>query len=382
MNKIIIIGAGIIGMLTARLLVKAGVSVTIIEQGYAGKESSWAGGGILSPLYPWRYSEAVTQLAQWGQNHYPEILQAIHSGSGIDPEYIQSGLLYLDLNDNELQQASKWEAEHDYDFESLAGEALKTVEPGLDYLSEHPVQTGWFTKTIAQVRNPRLVRALREDLLALGVTIQQQTQAQSFITQGDQVQGVVTDKGTFYADRVIVAGGAWSARLLEKWVKVPKIAPVKGQMIVFKAKPGVVSRIVLSKGRYVIPRKDGRVVVGSTLEFEDFDKTTTAEVLQELQQEACRIIPGLKHYPVEKQWAGLRPGSIDGVPYIGEHPELHNLYLNAGHFRNGVVIGLASCQLLVNQLLGQDCIVDPTPYLLTQERLIQDSKLIDLRSAI
>jgi len=124
------------------------------------------------------------------------------------------------------------------------------------------------------------------------------------------------------------------------------------------------------------------VVLGSTLEFNDFDKTTSDDVLRELKQEAYRIIPALKNYPVEKQWAGLRPGSIDGVPYIGEHPELENLYLNAGHFRNGVVIGLASCQLLVNQLLGEKVIVDPSPYSLTEERLVTESKEIDLRTAI
>ncbi len=377
MNKVIIIGAGIIGMLTARILLKSGVAVIIIEQGYAGKESSWAGGGIISPLYPWRYSEAVTQLALWGQQHYPEVLHEIHQNSAIDPEYIQSGLLYLNIED-ELTQAEKWEHLYNYPFESVSGESLKMVEPGLNDSFEQ----GWLIDNIAQVRNPRLVRSLREDILSLGVNMKQQTQAQSFIIEKDKLKGVFTDKGSFYADRVVVAGGAWSSKLLESWVKIPKIAPVKGQMIVFKAEPGVVSRIVLSKGRYVIPRKDGRVVMGSTLEFDDFDKTTTKDVLAELRQEAIRIIPALENYTVEKQWAGLRPGSIDGVPYIGEHPELKNLYLNAGHFRNGVVIGLASCQLLVNQLLGQETIVDDKAYLLTEERLVSDSQSIDLRTAI
>ncbi|MCW8929265.1 MAG: glycine oxidase ThiO [Gammaproteobacteria bacterium] len=381
MNKILIIGAGIIGMLTARLLARQGISVTIIEQSYAGQESSWAGGGIISPLYPWRYSEPVTNLAKWGQKYYPDLLEEIHLNSGVDPEYIQSGLLYLDIED-ELSQALQWENNHDYEFETLSGEQLKKVEPGLGFSALESDKKGWFTQSIGQVRNPRLVRALREDLLTLGVKIEQQTEAISLIKEGGRVKGILTDKGAFYGDKIIVAGGAWSARLLEKWVKIPKIAPVKGQMIVFKAKPGVVSRIVLSKGRYVIPRKDGRVVVGSTLEFDEFDKTTTDEVLQELKQEAYRIIPALEKYSVEKQWAGLRPGSIDGVPYIGEHPELENLFLNAGHFRNGVVIGLGSCQLLVNQLLGDKPIVDPSPYLLTGERLVNDSKEIDLRTAI
>ena len=382
MDKVIIIGAGIIGMLTARILAKSGVAVTIIEQGYAGKESSWAGGGIISPLYPWRYNDPVTHLAQWGQQHYPQILEEIHQGSGIDPEYIQSGLLYLDI-EQELEQASSWENLHDYPFEMFSGDALKAVEPGLSPL----FQQGWLTHNIAQVRNPRLVRSLREDLLGLGVKIEQQTQAHSFIMENNQLKGIVTDKGSFYAERIVLAGGAWSSRLLEQCglkneLKIPKIAPVKGQMIVFKAEPGIVSRIVLTKGRYVIPRKDGRVVLGSTLEFNDFDKSTSEDVLEELKQEAIRIIPALKNYPVEKQWAGLRPGSIDGVPYIGEHPQLKNLFINAGHFRNGVVIGLASCQLLVNQLLGEKPIIDPEPYLLTEERLVNDTQSIDLRMAI
>ncbi len=377
MKRVLIIGAGIIGMLTVRLLIKSGVSVTIIEQGYAGKESSWAGGGIISPLYPWRYSDPVTRLAQWGQKYYPAVLQDIHHNSGIDPEYIQSGLLYLDIED-ELQQAIDWEQRFAYEFKNLTGDELKAVEPGLD----NNYQQGWFTPTIGQVRNPRLVRALRDDLIKLGVRIEQQTRAESFISESQGIKGVVTNKGRFYADKVVLAGGAWSAQLLEKWLKTPKIAPVKGQMIVFKAEPGVVRRIVLSKGRYVIPRKDGRVVMGSTLEFEDFDKTTTESVLQELAQEARRIIPALADYPIEKQWAGLRPGSVDGVPYIGEHPQLENLYLNAGHFRNGVVIGLASCQLLVDQLLEQQPILDPAPYALTEERLVENSRQIDLSTAI
>ena len=381
MNKIIIIGAGIIGMLSARLLAKAGVDVTIIEQGYAGQESSWAGGGIISPLYPWRYQDAVTHLAKWGQKHYPELLNDIHQSSGIDPEFIQSGLLYLDIED-ELEQAKQWEKMHGYDFTTLSGHALEELEPSLNFSAMGVEQQAWFTSSIAQVRNPRLVRSLREDLLILGVSIEQQTQALSFISQNGQLQGVVTDKGKFYADQVVLAGGAWSARLLEKYMQAPQIAPVKGQMIVFKAQPDVVSRIVLSKGRYVIPRKDGRVVIGSTLEFNDFDKTTTHGVLEELKQEAYRIIPLLKNYPVEKQWAGLRPGSIDGIPYIGEHPELKNLFINAGHFRNGVVIGYASCQLLVDQLLGNTPIIDPTPYGLSDERLVNDCNDIDLRLAI
>ncbi len=380
MQKIIIIGAGIIGMLTARLLAKQDVNVTIIDQSYAGQESSWAGGGIISPLYPWRYNEAVTNLAQWGQQNYASLLEQVKDNSGIDPEYQISGLLYRDI-EAEIDIAQAWMSKYGYSFQAISNDDIKDIEHSAadNYGSD---KISWFTPEIAQVRNPRLVKALYEDIKRLGVEIKQHTKVQSFITKNNKVFGVITDKGNFNADKVVLAGGAWSAQLLESWIQIPKIAPVKGQMIVFKAQPGLVSRIVLSKGRYVIPRLDGRVVLGSTLEYSDFDKSLSKNVLNELEQEAYRIIPALKNYPIEKQWAGLRPGSIDGVPYIGEHPQLENLYLNAGHFRNGVVIGLASCELLVNQLLEQQCIIAPKPYALSEERLVTSCKDIDLRKAI
>lgn len=365
-------------MLSARLLAKANCQVTVIEQGYAGKESSWAGGGIISPLYPWRYSEPVTQLALWGQRHYPTLLESMKNETGIDPEYTQSGMLYLDIED-ELEQAKSWAKQHGYSFESLNSQRLFEVEPSLNKTNQH----GWFTESIGQVRNPRLVRCGQKMLQQTeNIDLQQNTQMTDLIFSQDRVTGVKTNRGEFFADQVVIAGGAWSAKLLDGLIEVPRIAPVKGQMIVFNAPAHLVKRMVLSKGRYIIPRLDGHVVLGSTLEFKDFDKTTSEETLAELKQEAIRIIPDLGKYPIEKQWAGLRPGSIDGIPYIGEHPQLKNLYLNAGHFRNGVVIGYASCELLKNLMLEETTIIDSTPYQLSRERMLKSSDEIDLKGAI
>jgi len=378
MKKILIIGAGIIGMLSARLLAKAGCDVTIIEQGYAGKESSWAGGGIISPLYPWRYNDAVTKLALWGQKHYPQLLNDIKTETDIDPEYTQSGLLYLDIED-ELDKASAWAKHYGYTLEELQGNKLNAIEPALNPSNSQ----GWFTASIGQVRNPRLVRAGKKMLeLQDNINLQQNTRMTDLLFKNNQLIGIQTERGKFYADQVVIAGGAWSAKLLDGIIDVPRIAPVKGQMIVFKAPENLVKRIVLSKGRYVIPRLDGRVVLGSTLEFKDFDKTTNEQTLQELKQEAIRIIPELADYPVEKQWAGLRPGSIDGIPYIGEHPQVKNLFINAGHFRNGIVIGYASCELLKNIILQEQPIIPPTPYQLNQDRMLQNSTEINLKGAI
>ncbi len=376
MNKVIIIGAGIIGMTTAWLLHRAGSSVTLIEQGYAGRESSWAGGGIISPLYPWRYQDAITRLALWSQKHYPQFFQEIAHISGIDPQYYQSGLIYLDLQQH--PDAQGWTQRFGYTLKSLDGSELFAVEPALN----PEFSKGWITEEIAQVRNPRLVKSLRAAIATSNIKLQQHTRMTGLIHKNRQILGITSNRGNFYADQVVIAGGAWSAKLLDGYLQVPRIAPVKGQMIIFRAKPNLVRHIILSNGKYLIPRLDGRVLLGSTLEFSGYDKSIDAQTLQELKQAACDLVPELANYPVEKQWAGLRPGAIDGLPYIGEHPQMQNLFINAGHFRNGVVLGYASCELLKNLLLQQPPIVSPEPFQLHPERILSDSRKVQLEGAI
>jgi glycine oxidase len=134
-------------------------------------------------------------------------------------------------------------------------------------------------------------------------------------------------------------------------------------MIAYQTPPGLVQRVVLKDGRYVIPRNDGLLLVGSTLEEAGFDKTTDQDALASLRQSAENIIPALARYPVAYHWAGLRPGSPDGIPFIGALPEFPNVFVNAGHYRNGLVLAPASTHLLVDQLLDREPLIDPAPYL-------------------
>jgi glycine oxidase len=134
-------------------------------------------------------------------------------------------------------------------------------------------------------------------------------------------------------------------------------------MILLRGQPGQVRRIVLDGGRYVIPRRDGRILVGSTLEHVGFDKTTTDSARSDLHAAALRLIPALADCELEHHWAGLRPGSPTGVPCIARHPDLTNLYINAGHYRNGVVLGPASARLLADILLERAPELDPEAYL-------------------
>jgi glycine oxidase len=215
---------------------------------------------------------------------------------------------------------------------------------------------------VGHVRNPRFIKGMKASLLKQGVKILENTPVKKLSIQEDQINGVILEGEELTADAVIVAGGAWSSNLLaETGVTLP-VRPVRGQMLLYRAKPGVVSRIFLSKDRYLIPRRDGRVLIGSTLEETGFDKSTTEQAREELQQEAQRLVPALANFEVEHHWAGLRPGSPTGIPFIGEHPLVKNLFVNSGHFRNGVVLGLASAHLLTDIMLMRNPIIDPDPY--------------------
>lgn len=357
MTDCIVVGGGIIGMLTARQLRIQGMKVLLLDRSATGTESSWAGGGILSPLYPWRYPEPVSELAAWSHHNYPQLAAALHQESGIDPEWTRSGLLMPGCD--EVDKAMQWAQRYQANLEQIHGfERIQAVEAGLAL----DVDDALWMPDVAQIRNPRLVQALKGSLRVHGVEIAEHEEVLSLETHADQVSRVVTSRRQLSAQIVVVCAGAWTARLLESAGVDVKVEPVRGQMLVFKARPGIIQHILLFEGRYLIPRRDGRVLMGSTMEYVGFDKTTTEQARAELHEKALEIIPELTRYPIEKHWAGLRPGSPTGIPYIGKHKQYNNLYFNAGHFRNGVILGPASVHVLCSQILGQKPEIDPIQF--------------------
>ena len=353
----LVVGGGLIGMLTARELALAGMAVGLVERGETGRESTWAGGGILSPLYPWRYPDAVTALASWSQAGYARLADDLKAESGIDPEFQQNGLLILDTD--EAAQAQQWADKWQRALELVDAQKTGELEPAV---GDIPARALWMSQ-VAQMRNPRLAQALRASIENLGVKLFEHTPMKGLVMGETGIHGVMTEAGEFNANRVVIAGGAWSALLLESIGMTLPVRPVRGQMILYRAEPGVVQRIVLSRDRYVIPRRDGRILVGSTLEDVGFEKATTRAAMQELEAEARRLIPALAEYPIEHHWAGLRPGSPRGIPYILRHPRIAGLFVNTGHFRNGVVLGPASARLLADILLQREPILEPAPYM-------------------
>jgi len=221
---------------------------------------------------------------------------------------------------------------------------------------------------VGQVRNPRLLQALRARLVQLGVDLRTGVTVETLIHEDGRCTGVRTTGGALQGDAVIVCAGAWSAGLLADMPSPPSIHPIRGQMLLFKAEPGTLTRMVLEGSRYVIPRRDGRTLFGSTIEDVGFEKQTTQEARDELYAIATERFPILRRFPVERHWAGLRPSAPAGVPYIGRHPQVSGLFVNAGHFRNGIVLGPASARLIADLVLERTPLVDPAPYAWTAPR--------------
>lgn len=349
----LIIGGGVIGCATALELAAAGARVTLLERGRLGSESSWAGAGLLYPLLPWDYRPEVTGLVAAGRARYPEWIARLRAESGVDPQYLESGLLVLPPYERE--RAIAWAAaEH----ESLAEVSPRLVEPAL----RHPGPALWLPQ-VAQVRNPRLLQALMGALARQGVTVHEGVEIHTVQAGAGRVAGVSDRAGRHYAaGQVIVAAGAWTAKVLEGLAPPLPITPVRGQMLLYRTEPGTLRRMVLAEGTYLIPREDGHILVGSTLEQVGFDRSVTEDARGLLQARAEAMLPALGAMEPVRQWAGLRPGSPDNLPVIGRHPEIANLWVSSGHFRYGVTMAPASARLLADLALGRECLLDPAPY--------------------
>lgn len=354
-----ILGAGIIGLLTARALLARGYRVLLVDQSAPARAASWAGGGILSPLYPWRYGEAVSVLAAGAQQAYAQLAWELRTQTGIDPEYNRCGMLIIAPPD--VSAALAWCRRQRRQVIGYAADGLAAVQPGLGVAQE----VLWMPE-VGAVRNPRLLRALLASVTAHPAATCM-WQAQVELRAGDADAQLRVNGREESCDAILVAAGAWSAGLLRPFGMVPAIVPVRGQMILFAPQPGLLRCMVLKDGRYLIPRRDGRILLGSTLEYTGYDATTTVEARATLLAAAIDMLPALRTAEIECQWAGLRPGSPAGIPYIDRVPGTR-VFVNAGHYRNGLVLAPAATAQGVAMLLGETLPFDPAPYALAARR--------------
>ena len=357
MLSVNIVGGGVIGLLSALRLAQCGCQVRVFEQGQLGAQSSWAGGGILYPLYPWRYDSALQPLLQYSLSLYPQLMAELAT-TGTDPEYQRSGLLVANLTPSEQQQARDWLASHK--IASTAWDATRLQQAVPESQLAAPA---YHLPQVAQVRNPRLLQALiRYVRQQPQIQLYTQTPVEQLCLASQVCHGLQAKGQTFSADHTVIAAGAWSGRWCLPAEEASAIRPIRGQMLLFKAPPGWLSTILLANDCYLIPRKDGHILCGSTLEDAGFDTVPTPQAGRFLYRQAINILPGLAQWPLLAQWAGLRPGSGGNQPYIGPVPGINGLWINSGHYRYGLTLAPGSSRLLADLLLQQVPAIDPAPY--------------------
>lgn len=357
---ILIIGGGISGLLTARELQMAGRNITVIDKSNSGQEASWAGGGILLPIYPWRQADSISDLVIASIQSYPNLSQELLDTTGIDPEWLPCGMLICKNPDYDL--AIQWCDKRHISYQTPPAELLENITT--------PCDRPLWLPDIAQTRNPRLLKSLKAYLLQKGVRFIENTEITGVEFQHRRLQKIHTLERCFSPRHTVVCAGAWSAAFLNRWlpqasVKL-QIQPVRGQMLLFDAQPNTLKHMILDADHYLIPRRDGKILAGSTVEQAGFTKITTTEAREHLYHFAIGLMPELKNHPVCEHWAGLRPGTPEGIPYIGFHPDVDNLSVNAGHFRNGLVMGPASARLLADLIIQRTPALDPTAYALNR----------------
>jgi glycine oxidase len=341
---VLVIGGGVIGLTTAYYLARDGVRVSVVDQADFGRQASWAGAGIIPPGNPAQARTPYDLLRAHSSSLHPQLSQELLEETGIENGYVVCGGVEFPDNTEDLP-TDEWRSEG-IAFEVLGRDELRQVLPGVP---RHIIRA-YLLPEMAQVRNPWHLHALEDACLRRGVRLLPNCPVRSLVHHAGRVASVETDSGHWIAGRFLVCTGAWTEGLLGPLGWQPGIRPIRGQIALLHTDKLALRRMLLCGKRYVVPRSDGRILVGSTEEDAGFDTRPTAAGIGELLRFVADLFPPLADAPLERCWAGLRPGSPDGMPYLGQLPGWENLYVAAGHFRAGIQLspgtGVALAALL------------------------------------
>ncbi|MCE2399817.1 glycine oxidase ThiO [Candidatus Poribacteria bacterium] len=344
-KSIIIIGGGVIGLGIGWQLAKTGASVTIYERDRAGRAASWAAAGMLAPLAEAHTEEPeLLELESESLALYPQWVQELEADAEMSIGYRVEGTLIVGLEADDTDQLRHlYEAQQHLglDVHWLNGREAREIEPALS----PRVTAAIHCVTDYQVDNRLMVKALQYAYQASGGILHENSAIEKIVIENGVVSGVQTQDGLRETDVVVLAAGCWSAQIKGVPDAIqPPVRPVKGQMMALQMEEGIAIKTVIRTLRaryptsvYLVPRSDGRLIIGATSEEMGFDTRLTVGGMFELLRGAWEAVPGVYELPILETWAGLRPGSRDNAPILGKTP-VKNLIYATGHYRNGILL--------------------------------------------
>jgi glycine oxidase len=332
-KRVVIIGGGLVGCLTAIEMKDKGFDVSIIDQSELGSGSSMAAGGILFPLMPWDYSSKVYDLCESADKYYESLSKELLKKTGIDLEYSRSGIIIIDPL--EPKKINNWCNKNN----------IKFIEKKFNGNSSIVL------KNVSQINPKKLIQSLRIYMQILGIRIYENKKIVDFIGEDNKIKKCLSEDGEHYhGEEFIITSGAWVSNLIKGYKK--KIFPVKGQMIQYTNAELASKKIIYRDGFYLIPRKDGTIVAGSTLEEVGFNAEENESNIATLKKKAETIYPQLKDVAIIKSWHGFRPGTFDNIPITEKHKSYKNMYVNSGHHRYGITMGPKSAKIIASLIIS------------------------------
>jgi glycine oxidase len=350
---IVVLGAGLIGLAVAYELAKRGADVRVFDPGEPARAASWAGAGMLAPFSEGALDSAFGSFCMRSLALYPAYVTELQEAGGIDARLRLDGVLHAAFSPDDvarLQARCSALQARGVPAEWFAPEAALRAEPAL---RPRGLLGAAFFASEGQVDNRRLGRALLAACKARGVRMDAPEGPAALEADARRVRGVRSRAGFVPASAVINACGAWGAELegVPPQARVP-VVPVKGQMLALTQMRALVRRVVWVPGAYLVPRDDGRLLVGATVERAGFDERVTAAGMRALLDAALDALPALGELSVSETWAGLRPGSHDGLPYLGA-TSLEGYFVATGHYRNGILLTPATACALAEAVEGK-----------------------------
>jgi glycine oxidase len=356
---VVIVGAGIIGCALARRLASAGARVTVLERGDAGAEASSAAAGMLAPQAESDGPSPVVDLGVASRALYPGVVAALREETGIDPAYLDGGIVSIARSDQEaavLERRRAWQAAAGHRVQALTAAEVRALAPML----KADVRAGLFFPDDHRIDNALLTEAYARACVRLGVTLRTGCPVTRVRIEGGRVVGVEAAGGLVRAGAVVNAAGAWAADIA---AAAPiRVRPVRGQMVMLRCPEPSWPHAIYSHAVYLVPRRAGILLAGSTYEEAGFDKRVTGGAVADILARAAALVPALADATLVRTWAGLRPGTSDGLPILGADPETRGLYHATGHYRQGILLAPVTAERMSALILEGRTPPDIAPF--------------------